>query len=243
MSPSAISVRGLAAGFGRRSVLEGLELEVGAGMVTALLGRNGAGKTTLVRVLAGLHPRRAGSVSVLGIDPERRGAAVRAAIGHVADCEQLPGWIRVGEALRFRSAFYSSWDRALEGRLLEQFGLDRAAPVASLSRGAREKLALVGALAHRPRLLLLDEPFAGLDAAARRDVLAAVVAHLADTGGSALLVSHAAAEVERLADRIAILDGGRIAWEGDLDEARRSGSNGFDLDERLAEAFSATGRS
>ena len=171
MSEPILVTRGLAARYGRRRVLDGVDLELEAGTVTALVGCNGAGKTTLLSVLAGVLPRDGGEVRVLGLDPRRRGTELRAAVGWMPDRLAFPRWMRVEDSLRLAEPFYPTWSRSEERRLLELLGLDRRARLSALSKGERNKHALLLALAHEPRLLLLDEPFAGLDPAARREAV------------------------------------------------------------------------
>ena len=217
----AVSVRGLTRKFGRNHVLNGVDIDVPAGSITALLGRNGAGKSTLLKILVGFLPPSGGEVRVLGLDPAKKGPRVRRLVGYVPDRTELPRWMTVRDHFRFLEAFYPSWDRTQESRLVQVLGLERAAKVRDLSKGQRAKHALVAALAHRPELLLLDEPFSGLDPIVRHEVLGAVVGHLRDDGRTVVLVSHSMADVERAADRVVLLENGRVRLEGDLEEVRR----------------------
>lgn len=234
-SDVAIEVRGLGVRFGKQRVLAGLDLAVRRGSVTALLGRNGCGKSTLLRVLTGQLAPDSGSARVLGLDPAREGPAVRARTGYVPERIELPSWMRARDWLAFLAPFYASWSADEERRLLQLFELEPAERVAALSRGNRAKLALIGALAHRPELLLLDEPFSGLDVAVRRAIATAVIGHLREEGRTVLLVSHSIADVERLADRVAILSQGRIEREGELEDVARVAGGGLDLEGTLRE--------
>lgn len=218
---SCIEVRGLDWSFGKRAVLRGLELDVRQGSVTALLGRNGAGKSTLMRVLRGELKAPRSSVSVLGLDPWRQRIALLRSIGVVADRTELPAWMRVRDHWKFVAPFHPTWDMREAERLAERLGVDPAARFRELSRGMKELACLVAALAHRPKLLLLDEPFSGLDVLARRRVFDALLELLRDEGRSALLASHSLADVERCADRIAVLHEGRVTLAGELDDLRR----------------------
>lgn len=215
---SAVRVEGLELHLGRRRVLAGLDLEVPAGSVTALVGRNGAGKSSLLRVLAGeLRPRH-GRVRVLGLDPWRARVPLRQRVGWVADRSELPPWMRVRDHLRLVAPFHPSWDADEARDLLERFGLDPRARYRDLSRGERVLENLAVALAARPELLLLDEPFSGLDVEARRDVVRGLLESFCDSGRTVLLVSHSLTDVERCADRLALLGSGRILVEGSLDD-------------------------
>ena len=219
---NSIEVRGLEWSFRRKQpVLHGLELELPEGSVTALLGKNGAGKTTLFRALTGELPVKRGVVSVLGRDPWRERVKLLAAIGYVADKTELPRWMKVRESWELFEPFYPTWDMREAERLAERLGVDPAAKYHDLSRGGKELACLVAALAHRPKLLLLDEPFSGLDVLARRRVFDALLELLREEGRSALLASHSLADVERCADRIAVLHEGRITLAGEIEELRR----------------------
>jgi ABC-2 type transport system ATP-binding protein len=240
MTELAIRARGVKLAFGRTHVLTGADLEVPFGSATALVGRNGSGKSTLLRILTGLLEPSAGTVSILGLDPGRQGADVRRLAGYVADREEAPPWMRVKAWLRFRAAFHPTWNRAKERDLTERLGLDPGAKLADLSRGQREKLAIAAALAHEPRVLILDEPFSGLDSEARRQVLLSLIDELAGGDRTLLFVSHSLSDVERLADRIAVLEDGRIAWTGAAEELRDPGGSRIELDTWLCEPTANT---
>src|SRR5262249_14500579 len=152
------------------------------GVVFGLVGANGAGKTTLIRHLLGLLRPNAGSVRVFGHDPVADPPAVLARVGYLSEENDLPGWMRVGELLRYTQAFYPAWDMDHAEDLRREFGLDPKAKVGHLSKGQRARAGLVVALAHRPELLVLDEPSSGLDPVVRRDILEAVIRAIAEEG-------------------------------------------------------------
>lgn len=216
-----IETRDLTVRFRRNEVLRDLSIAFGRGTVTALLGRNGVGKSTLLRVLVGYLPATSGEAAVFGMPSWTRGPDVRRRLGYVPDRLELPRWMTVEDHLRFLEPFYPSWDRAEERRLLAQLDLDASAKVKDLSKGQREKHLLVAALAHRPELLLLDEPFSGLDPVVRQEVLTAVLGHLRDEGRTIVVVTHSMQDVERLADRIVLLEEGRVRLDGACDDLRR----------------------
>lgn len=218
---TVVATTDLTVRFRKNDVLRGLSLAFERGSVTAILGRNGVGKSTLLRVLVGYLPPNAGSSRVLGLDPWKRGPDVRRQVGYVPDRLELPRWMRVEDHFRFLEPFYPTWDRAEERRLAAQLDLDPKAKVKDLSKGGREKHLLVAALAHRPSLLLLDEPFSGLDPVVRQEVLGAVLGHLREEGRTILVVTHSLLDVERLADRIVLLDEGTVRLDGDADDLRR----------------------
>jgi ABC-2 type transport system ATP-binding protein len=228
-----IDVKGLGVRFGRRFVLDDLALEVPRGSVTALVGRNGAGKSTLLRVLVGALVPDAGHARVLGIDPAREGARVRARCGYVPDRIEVATWMRGTDWLAFVARFYPTWSAADAQRWIGAVELDARQRVCDMSKGARTKLALVAALAHAPELLLLDEPFSGLDVGVRRAVTTAVLTSLRDEARTVLLVSHSIRDVERIADRVAVLDGGRIVRAGDIEDVARAEHGALDLESTL----------
>ena len=218
---SSVEIRGITMRFGKKRVLDGVDLDVPTGSVTALLGRNGIGKSTLLRILVGFHAPTSGTATVLGIDPVKRGPDVRRLVGYVPDRLELPKWMTIEDHFRFLEPFYPTWDKALVSELLGRLQLDAKPKIATLSKGQRAKHALVAALAHRPQLLLLDEPFSGLDPIVRHEVLTAIMGHLRDEGRTVVLVSHSMGDVERVADRVVMIDGGRITMEADLEDVQR----------------------
>jgi len=218
---NCIEVRGLGMRFGKKHVLRGVDLDVRTGSVTALLGRNGIGKSTLLKILVGFHPPTSGTARVMGMDPVKRGPDVRRLVGYVPDRMELPKWMTIRDHFRFLEPFYPTWDRALVSELLGRLQLDADAKLATQSKGQRAKHALIAALAHRPQLLFLDEPFSGLDPVARHEVLTAVMGHLRDEGRTVLVVSHSMNDIERVADRLVFLDEGRVRLDMDLEEVQR----------------------
>lgn len=220
MTRAVIATRGLTCRFGRNQVLRGVDLEVPEGSVTALLGRNGEGKSTLLRILIGFLPQDAGDARVLDLDPRRKGPELRSRVGYVPERLELPPWMSIADHLRFLRPFYPTWNDDEVARLVDRLGLDPSARIRDLSKGFRTKHLLLCALAHEPRLLLLDEPFSGLDPVLRGDVMGAVLDHLREDGRTVVLVSHSLVDVERVADRVALLDQGRIAFHDDLETVR-----------------------
>jgi len=235
MSTNRIPVvaRGVCVSFGKRRVLDRLDFELQRGSVTALVGDNAAGKSTLLRVLVGALVADSGTASVLGLDSARDGLRLRAKLGYVPDRLELPNWMRVEDWLRFAARFYPTWSAAEQQRLCTLLELETRAPVKELSKGNRAKLGLIAALAHSPELLLLDEAFSGLDAGTRQRFSAAVIDHLREENRSVLLVSHSTADIERVCDRVAILQGGRIVKDEDIETLARSPRGGLDLDAAL----------
>lgn len=220
--PSIISVSGLTRRFGKRTALDGVSLDLPRGAVYGLVGANGAGKTTLIRHLLGLLRAEAGSVRVFGLDPVADPVAVLSHIGYLSEENDLPGWMRVAELLRYTRAFYPDWDDAYAEELRGTFALDAAAKIRNLSKGEKARAGLIVALAHRPELLILDEPSSGLDPIARRDILGAVLRTIAHEGRTVLFSSHLLDEVEEVADHVTMISHGRIVLSGALEDLKQS---------------------
>jgi ABC-2 type transport system ATP-binding protein len=220
-------------------VLAGVDLSIARGEVVGLLGANGAGKTTLVRIAMGLLLPQRGSVRVLGLGHATDTVAIKQRVGYVSEEQILPSFLRVAEVLELHRGLFPRWDRVLEARLTERFDLPQHAKIAKLSKGQARQVAVLCAVAHRPELLILDEPAGGLDPAARRGFLEVAIDALVDGGSTILFSSHHMGDVERVAGRIVLLDRGRVLLDRDLDELREevslavlSPSNGATL-ERL----------
>lgn len=207
---SIIEIRDLHKRFRRVVAVDGLTLEIPEGAVTAYLGPNGAGKTTTIKCLLHLHRPDRGEIRVLGVDSARLGPVQFQQIGYVSENQELPLWMTVPELIAYCRPMYPTWDDAFANQLRRQFDLPRAAKIKALSRGMRMKAALLSSLAYRPRLVILDEPFSGLDPLVRDDFIRGLLELTELEGWSVFVSSHDIAEVERLADRVAILNRGRL---------------------------------
>src|SRR5262245_42539152 len=217
---NVIEVAGLTRRFGAKVALADVRLSVPRGTVYGLVGVNGAGKTTLIKHVLGLLKAATGSVRVFGEDPATNPAGVLVRVGYLSEEPELPGWMRVGELLRYTRAFYPSWDPKFAEELRQSFTIDPTAKVKHLSKGQRARVGLLVALAHRPELLVLDEPSSGLDPIVRRDILGAIIRTVAEEGRTVLFSSHLLHEVERVADRVALIDRGRVVFSGALDHIK-----------------------
>ncbi len=220
MTEPVIELRSVHKTFSRGEVLKGVNITVPAGKTYAFLGRNGAGKTTTIRLLMGLLTPDAGSVRLLGLDPAKDALAIRQQVGYLAEDQQMWGWMKIREILRFISAFYPTWDWRYATQLLEKFALPADAKIRHLSKGQNVRLGLLLALAHRPRLMILDDPALGLDPIMRKDFLRDVVEHLQGQNITVFFSSHLLYEVEPVADIIGILHAGRIAVESGTEDLR-----------------------
>ena len=215
-----IQMSGVVKHFGRKPVLEGVNLSVPAGQTFAFLGRNGAGKTTSIRMLLGLIKPDAGTVRVLGRDPQAEPTEVRSRVGYVAEDQAMFGWMRVRQIISFVKPFYPSWDDKWAGELAAKFELPMETKVRHLSKGQGVRLALLLALAHRPELVILDDPTLGLDPIMRKEFLRDLVTYLQGERVTVFFSSHLLYEIEPVADAVAILDRGRIVRQASTEELR-----------------------
>src|ERR1700686_3632333 len=184
------------------------------GGVYGLGGANGAGKTTLIKHILGLLRAESGSVRVFGLDPVTDPVAVLSRIGYLSEENDIPDWMRVDELIRYSRAFYPAWDDVYAEELRQAFALDPTAKIRNLSKGQKARVGLLIALAHRPELLVLDEPSSGLDPIVRRDILGAVMRTIADEGRTVLFSSHLLGEVEEVAEDVTMIHRGRIVLSG-----------------------------
>jgi ABC-2 type transport system ATP-binding protein len=202
--------------------LRGLSLEVPRGSIYGFLGRNGAGKTTTIKVLLGMARPTAGEARVFGLaaGATEPSVEIRRRTGFVSDDKELYTYLTVAEMVRFTAAFFPRWRADLEQRYLRAFELPADRKVKDLSRGMRTKLALLLALSRGAELLILDEPTSGLDPAMTEEVLQALVAHVGREEMTVFFSSHQIAEVDQIADRVAIIDRGRAVVTGAVDDLR-----------------------
>lgn len=209
-----IQTEGLGKRFGRVRALEGLSFSAPQGAVHALVGPNGAGKTTLIKILMNIFRASSGSASVLGVDSKKVSGKVFESIGYVSENQQLPGWMRVGAFLSYLRPFYPTWDRTLEEQLVRHFDLPLDRKLRQLSRGMQMKAALASALSFRPKLVVLDEPFSGLDPLVRDELGKALMERASDS--TIFVSSHDLAEIEGFATHIAYLDSGSLRFSEEM---------------------------
>lgn len=215
-APIGIECAGLRRRYGRLEALAGLDLVVEPGSAVGLVGRNGSGKSTLFRAILGVERPHGGEVRVLPAPLARE--AFLARIGFVPDQLSVYDWMTVDSALRYSASLQPRFDHVWCDEMVEALSLDRRKAVRSLSRGMQARLAFVLGTAHRPGLLLLDEPLLGADAVSH-DVLLSTIARLrVETGCSILIASHALGDLARICDRLAFIDGGRIVENIATDE-------------------------
>ena len=209
--------RGLVKNYSKVQALCGLDLNVKQGEVYGFLGRNGAGKSTAIRIAMGISNPTAGTVLVFGETMTAGAVNARRRIGYVAQEQTFYGWMTATTIGQFVSGFYPTWQCQEYSRLLTQLELPLNRKIRTFSGGMKAKLALALALAHKPELLILDEPTAGLDAVARREFIEMVREQAEQTNRTTFFSSHLIDEVEAAADRVGIIEAGRAIYEGDLD--------------------------
>jgi ABC-2 type transport system ATP-binding protein len=212
---AAIQSQGLTKRFRHTLALDGLNLEVPEGGIYALVGPNGAGKTTAIKVLMNIHSPSAGSSQVLGTDSRRLAPQDFARIGYVSENQEQPEWMTVECFLKFLAPFYPTWDEALAAELVAQFQLPLDRKLRHLSRGMRMKAALASSLAYRPSLIVLDEPFTGLDALVRDELIESLLARAENT--TIFISSHDLAEIESFSSHVGYLDQGRLEFSEELE--------------------------
>jgi ABC-type multidrug transport system ATPase subunit len=208
----AIETRELTRRFGRLDAVNGLNLAIPQGSFFAFIGPNGAGKTTTIKLLMNLLRPTRGAATVLGTDSRRLAPPDLQRIGYVSENQRLPDWMTPTELLAYCRPMYPTWDDDLSARLARGLSIDTAQRLRSLSRGTRMKAALLASLSYRPELVVLDEPFTGLDPAVRDDLIRALLELAAEKPCTVLVSSHDIEEVERLADWVGFIESGRLMF-------------------------------
>jgi ABC-2 type transport system ATP-binding protein len=211
---NAIRTENLVKKFGRVEALRGLDLAVPEGAVYALVGPNGAGKTTIIKILMNIFGATRGRAEVLGLESTRLRGRYFSSIGYVSENQELPEWMRLDSFLAYLRPFYPSWDRKLENELVSQFDLPLDRRLRNLSRGMRMKAALASAFAYHPKLIVLDEPFTGLDPLVRDELIQGLLERAEES--TILISSHDLAEIESFASHIGYLEQGQLRFSEEL---------------------------
>lgn len=201
---------GLTAALGVKRAVDRLSLRVPEGTFMGLFGPNGAGKTTAIRTMLNVYSPSRGEARVLGVSSTKLGPEEFRRIGYVGEDQDQPEWMTVQELIRYCRPMYPSWDGALCARLLKLFELPARVRIKKLSRGMKMKAALLSSLAYRPELVVLDEPFGGLDPLSRDQLIEGLLELSAERSFTLLISSHDVAEVETLCDAIAFIRKGRV---------------------------------
>jgi len=221
--PFAVATENVSKHFGTEAALRGVNLQVPEGAVYVLIGPNGAGKSTTFRILLDLLRADSGSAKVLGLDPRSDGARLRAGIGYVPErFDWGYPWMRVGQLLAYHASHFSTWDHEYAAKLVRLFDLRPDRKFGSLSKGQTRRVHLAMALAHRPRLLVLDEPTDGLDPVMLDQTLGLLMDHVAETPTTLLISTHQVHDVDRLADYVGVMRGGRIIFQAPREVLRQN---------------------
>ncbi|HUO84714.1 MAG TPA: ABC transporter ATP-binding protein [Thermoanaerobaculia bacterium] len=214
---AVIDLRNLAVRYGRAVAVDGVDLEISAGSVYALLGRNGAGKSSLVRCLLGFQKPSGGQAQLFGQDIWKHRTAVISRVGVVPEEPDAPPEMTPKEILAFCSRLYPAWDGGSALDRLARFEVPTATQFGKLSKGQKRQVALAVALASHPDLLVLDDPTLGLDVVARKELFEELVADLADRGTTVFITTHDLPGIEAIANRVGILKNGRLVLDEDLE--------------------------
>ena len=199
-----IDIQHLTRRFNGKAALDDVTIQFPRGHVFGIVGENGAGKTTLIKHILGLYRAQEGSVSVFGMDPVRHPKEVLSRIGYLSEQPDFPEWMTIAQFMNYMGAFYANWDAKYAARLVEEVNVDPNKKIGELSKGQQARVGLCAAQAHRPELLVLDEPSSGLDPVARNEILAAVIRTVVEDGRSVLLSSHLLDEVQRVCDHLLV---------------------------------------
>jgi ABC-2 type transport system ATP-binding protein len=210
----AIRTASLVKRFRSVEALRGLDLGVAPNSVFALVGPNGAGKTTAIKIMMNILRATSGRSEILGIESSKLAGEKFSAIGYVSENQELPEWMKVGQFLAYMRPFYPTWDRQLEADLVRQFDLPLDRKLKALSRGMKMKAALASSLAYRPKLIVLDEPFTGLDPLVRDELIQGLLERAAEA--TVFISSHDLAEIESFASHVGYLDAGRLLFSEEM---------------------------
>ncbi len=203
--------------FGNKVVLDNVNLLVPRGSVFGLLGKNGAGKTTLIKTLLGLVKPSSGRIDVLGENPWEFSDRTKACIGYTPQTDQLYPWLTVGQLIKYTASFYPKWNQKIVEKLITSWDVNINDRVGLLSEGQAQKVTIILALAHEPELLIFDEPVASLDPMSRRQFLKTILEIVSERECTIFFSSHITPDLERVTDKVAILNKGKVDFTGGLD--------------------------
>jgi len=218
---NTIEAKDLTKRFGKNVAVQSLDLTVPTGSIFAFLGPNGAGKTTTIKTLMNIMKPTQGSSTVLGVDSQRLSPKEFAQIGYVSENQEMPDWMTIKQFLNYCKAMYPTWDDTFCDDLIKQFNLPMKQKIKNISRGMKMKAALISSLAYRPKLLIFDEPFSGLDPLVRDEFITGMLDITEDKNWTIFISSHDIDEVERLADWVGIIDKGVLKVIEKTDDLQR----------------------
>jgi ABC-2 type transport system ATP-binding protein len=218
-----LETQGLTKYYGNVLAVDHINLKIPRGCICGFVGRNAAGKTTAIKLMLGLLKPTAGTSKLLGCDSAALTSAIRQRIGYVTEGHRLFGWMNIVELERFQRTFFpGQWDGKSFAEMIEYFGLRKKQKIKHLSNGQRAQVSLALALSPNPELLIMDDPTLGLDAAIRRQFLSGMIEIIMREGRTILFSSHILGDVERVADRIVVIDKGVIRADCKLDQFRKA---------------------
>ena len=215
---STIRTENLSKRFRKVDALTGLNFDIAEGAIYALVGPNGAGKTTTIKILMNIFQATGGAAEILGIDSRKIAARTLASIGYVSENQELPLWMTVTGFLGYLRPFYPTWDRKLEDELIQRFELPLERKLKDLSRGMRMKATLAGSLAYHPKVIILDEPFSGLDPLVRDQLIEGLLERASES--TTLVSSHDLAEIESFASHVGYMEQGQLRFSEELSTLR-----------------------
>jgi ABC-2 type transport system ATP-binding protein len=222
MSHSVLTVKSMIKQYGEQIVLKGLNWQVKQGDVIGLLGKNGAGKSTLLNSMLGIYPSYSGEVTIFGEPVEQLSAATKGRIGYVPQTNDEPAWMTVEQLLNFKQRFYPTWNQQKVDELIGRWEVDLSKPMNELSQGQAQRVMIILALAHEPELIIFDEPAASLDPAGRRDFLKEIINIAAEGDKTVIFSTHITSDLERVANKVAILHEGVIKHFDELDAVKEN---------------------
>jgi len=217
-----VNVKGLTKSYKNQSVLKELNWQVEQGDVVGLLGKNGAGKSTLLKSILNISDIDSGAISIFGEPSNQLSSISKARIAYVPQENDEISWLSVKDLINFRKQFYSTWSDEKVTELVSSWEIDLAKKVAELSPGQVQRVLIILALAPMPELLVFDEPAASLDPAGRRDFLKEILNLVSDENITVIFSTHITSDLERIANKVAILDKGQICYYNDLDVTKES---------------------
>jgi len=215
-----INYSGLTKRFGKTTALDNIDLSIKDRSIVGLVGANGCGKSTFIRHAIGLYLPDSGTCQTLGSNAENLPAETMAQIGYVHQDGQLLDWMTVKQHINYIAAYYDNWNTDLQESFIEKFDIDLKARVGKLSPGLRQQLAILLAICHEPKLLLLDEPAAALDPIARSNFLDLLLEIIQAQDRTIIISSHILSDIEKVIDHVIIMDEGKIISDGAFDDLR-----------------------
>jgi ABC-2 type transport system ATP-binding protein len=222
MTDMVLEIQGLTKYYGSTLALDNMTVKIPRGCICGFVGRNGSGKTTAIKIMLGFLKPTAGASSLLGCDSRNLTPAVRQRIGYVSEGHRLIRWMTITEIAKFQSAFFpGQWDDKFFWEMIDYFGLSKKQKIKNLSTGERAQVSLALALAPNPELLIMDDPTLGLDAAIRRQFLQGMIQLIMHQGRTIFFSSHILGDVERVADRLLVIDKGVIRADCSLEQFRK----------------------